>query len=222
MKKCRLPLYADFLITPFCNLECSFCSAAATKNKLSKIKVLTLDEIDNIFNQLDELEVLKISLEGGDPFCRDDIIEIMHLADKHDFNYYINTNGTLIDEKKAKEISKTNVDKICISIDGPNAEVHDRSRGVKGTFKKVNNAIKYLKKYGVAIDGIITLSKINKDYIIETLEYLKSLEIYNVAIMLLASVGNADDNYDNTYLSFDELCEVIKELTLMKVEQHML
>ena len=71
---------------------------------------------------------------------------------------------------------------------------------------------KYLKKYGVAIDGIITLSKINKDYIIETLEYLKSLEIYNVAIMLLASVGNADDNYDNTYLSFDELCEVIKDV----------
>lgn len=44
---------------------------------------------------------------------------------------------------------------------------------------------------GIAVDGIITLTKYNVNYIPETLELMHELGIHEAAIMLLATVGNA-------------------------------
>ena len=204
MEKIKKPYYVDFSVTPFCNLSCPFCSAgAANKIEKNNEKIFSLEMIKDLFNQFDENEILRVSLEGGEPFCRNDIIEIMHLADTHNFMYYVNTNATLITEDLAKEISKTNVEKLCISIDGPE-DIHDRSRGRKGSFKKMNEAVKYLKKYNVPIDGIITLTKINKDYLTETFDVISSMGINNVAIMLLASVGNACKNISDVSIDYND------------------
>lgn len=139
--KYKSPYYVDFSVTPFCNLKCSFCSASAAGKCSQNNKIMSLEKIKDIFDQFDDNNILRVSIEGGEPFLRDDIIDVLRLADEHMFSYYINTNGVLIDEEMAYEISKTNVDKICISIDGPE-QIHDLSRGVKGTFNKVKRAIK--------------------------------------------------------------------------------
>ena len=146
----KKPYYVDFLVTSKCNLKCSFCSAAI--NSKNAHDELTLSEIQNIFRELDELQVLRVAIEGGEPFLRKDILDIMKFADQCDFDYYINTNATLIDQELAKKIGQTTVSKLCISIDGPNDLIHDSSRCVKGSFKKTINAINYLQKEKVNID----------------------------------------------------------------------
>lgn len=181
----------------------------------SKKKEFSLEKIEELFNQFEENEVLRVSLEGGEPFTRKDIIQIMHLADNHNFSYWINTNATLITEELAKAISMTNVDKLCISIDGPE-EIHDLSRGVVGSYKKMTQAIKYLQKYNVQLDGIITLTKINKDYLFETLQLISSLGIKTVAIMIMATVGNAYKNKNRVEINYDEWKEIYLKLTDIK------
>lgn len=215
--KFRLPIYADFLLTPRCNLKCSFCSASATKNT-NKIKELSIEKIEKIFDEFDELELLRVGLEGGEPFLRDDIIDIMKIADNHDFDYFINTNGTFIDKNMAIDIGNTKVSKICVSIDGPNSKTHDLCRGVKGTFEKAVQAIKYLQEENVSVDAIFTLSKLNQEYIMDTLEFLSTIGIKNVAIMILASVGNAAENFNDVYLSYDEWKDILIKLTDLKLE----
>ncbi len=116
MENIKKPYYVDFSVTPYCNLACPFCSAgAANRMETENKKPFTIEMIENIFDQFYENEILRVSLEGGEPFSRSDIIEIMHLADKHNFWYMINTNATLITEELAKEISKTSVEKLCIT-----------------------------------------------------------------------------------------------------------
>jgi radical SAM protein with 4Fe4S-binding SPASM domain len=214
--KIKKPYYVDFLVTSKCNLKCSFCSAVASDKKIDD--ELSIIEIENIFKELDDLEVMRVSIEGGEPFLRKDILDIMEIADQHDFEYYINTNGTLIDKKLAKKISQTNVSKLCISIDGPNKHIHDKSRGVKDSFLKTTKAISYLKNENVNVDAIITISNINKNYIIETLKFLKSIGINNVAIMFLASVGKACENLNDIYLSFNDLKKIIYDLSILKLK----
>ncbi|WP_379139018.1 radical SAM protein [Paenibacillus sp. sgz500958] len=208
----RKPYYADVSVTSRCNLKCDFCSASAPGIN-SNVTQLELEDINRIFQELDELEVLRVSLEGGEPFLRTDFLDIMKLADRYNFEYYVNTNATLITRKIAKEISRTNVSKLCISIDGPNETIHDNCRGQKGAFNKTISAIKNLQEYDINIDGIITLSKLNSDYLIETIEFISSLNISNVAIMLLASVGHASENFSNVYLPFDEWSNILLNLT---------
>lgn len=216
MNKLINPYYVDFSVTPFCNLKCSFCSASAD-GKCSKEVVMSLEQIEDIFNQFDENNIMRVSIEGGEPFLRDDILEILELTNKHMFSCYVNTNATLITEEVARRISTSGVDKLCISIDGPE-EIHDKSRGVKGTFKKVENAIRYLQKYNVPIDAIITLTKINADYLFQTFDVIKKLGIENVAIMLLASVGKASQNIKDISLEYKEWKKILLKLTTLKKE----
>lgn len=216
MERVKKPYYIDFSVTPFCNLACPFCSAgAANRIANENQKTYSIEMIKNLFDQFDENEVMRVSLEGGEPFTRKDIIEIMHIADTHNFWYMINTNATLITEELAKEIANTNVEKLCISIDGP-PKIHDISRGVKGSFEKMSTAVKYLKKYKVPIDGVITLTKINKDYLFETLNLIASMGIENVAIMLLASVGDAFKHSRDVSIEYNEWKELYLKMTDMK------
>lgn len=213
IRKFKKPTYVDFSLTPYCNLKCDFCYASACGRKGNNAP-LSLEDLKKAFDELDELEVLRVGFEGGEPFLRPDIIDILKEADKHNFTYYINSNGTLITDKYARELAKTDVDKICVSIDGPNPEINDESRGVSGAFELTKKGIKKLMKYNINVDGVLTLSNINKDYVIETFEYMKSLGIKNAVIMLLASVGsNANDKYN---LSFKDWSEILIKLTTLK------
>lgn len=212
IRKFNKPLYVDFSLTPYCNLKCGFCYASACGRK-NKEKNITFEDFKRVFEELDELEVLRIGFEGGEPFFRDDIIDILKEADKHNFTYFINTNGTLITDKIASKLSTTDVDKVCVSIDGPNEKINDESRGIIGAFNQTNRGIKNLLKYNIKVDGVLTLSKINKDYVIETLEYMKNIGINNAVIMLLASVGSNNSHlYDISYAEWSEILLMLTDL----------
>lgn len=200
----KKPIYADFLVTPRCNFGCSFCSASAT-NPNGKIKELSLEIIEKTFKEMDELELLRVSIEGGEPFLRDDIIEIIEMADQRDFEYYINSNGSLIDKQMAKRLGKTKVPQICLSIDGPNKEIHDFCRGFDGAFDKLLIAVKNLQNEGIKVQAIITLSSLNIAFFYQTLHFIKSIGIESASVMILATVGDARNNISLSYLEWSKL-----------------
>ena len=73
---------------------------------------------------------------------------------------------------------------------------------------------------GIAVDGIITLTKYNVNYIPETLELMHELGIHEAAIMLLATVGNAKKNVRDCYLTYDELKQFILQMTDLKKQKN--
>jgi radical SAM protein with 4Fe4S-binding SPASM domain len=72
---------------------------------------------------------------------------------------------------------------------------------------------------GIAVDGIITLTKYNVNYIQETLELMHELGIHEAAIMLLATVGNAKKNVRDCYLTYGELKQFILQMTDLKKQK---
>ena len=155
------PTYVDFSIYPYCNLRCDFCYAEAECESTISNHLLKVSDFEDIFEQFDQIGILRVGFEGGEPFLRKDWFEILKLADKHYFNYFVNTNATMIDESIAKKLAQTNVDRICVSLDGPTAQIHDKSRGKSGTFELTKRGIINLMNCGIAVDGIITLTKYN-------------------------------------------------------------
>lgn len=209
-------MYVDFGITPYCNLYCDFCYAKANIKEEKKRRILTAEEINAIFDEFDELGVMRVGFEGGEPFIRKDWFEIFKYADQHYFNYFVNTNGTLITTEVADKLKSTNIDKVCVSLDGSSAEIHDTSRGHKGTFQLTIQGIKNLLKANINVDGVITLTQYNKDDILNILMLLADLGVENVAIMLLANVGSAYESENNCLMSYEELKRVVLELTNLK------
>ena len=213
------PTYVDFSIYPYCNLRCDFCYAEAECESTISNHLLKVSDFEDIFEQFDQIGILRVGFEGGEPFLRKDWFEILKLADKHYFNYFVNTNATMIDESIAKKLTQTNVDRICVSLDGPTAQIHDKSRGKSGTFELTKRGIINLMNCGIAVDGIITLTKYNVNYIPETLELMHELGIHEAAIMLLATVGNAKKNVRDCYLTYGELKQFILQMTDLKKQK---
>jgi len=214
MKPIFSPYFADISITPVCNYKCSFCSASADVSHEKRIKIISLDRIEKLFYELDTLGILRIGFEGGEPFLRDDIIDIFHLADKYHFNYFVNTNGSMINEEMAKRLGNTKISSVYLSIDGPNSKLHDYCRGTIGAFEKVLEANRYLQQENVNVRGIFTLTKLNADYILDTLELYRDIGISKAAIMLLATVGSASNEL---YVDFEKWTEILIALSEKKL-----
>ena len=69
-------------ITNRCNLLCKHCRASA--NQKGK-DILSVADFRNIFDDLQKIKIEKIILSGGEPFLRNDLLEIISLAEKMDF-----------------------------------------------------------------------------------------------------------------------------------------
>ena len=84
------PTYVDFSIYPYCNLRCDFCYAEAECESTISNHLLKVSDFEDIFEQFDQIGILRVGFEGGEPFLRKDWFEILKLADKHYFNYFVN------------------------------------------------------------------------------------------------------------------------------------
>jgi MoaA/NifB/PqqE/SkfB family radical SAM enzyme len=145
------PLFASYNVTSRCNMRCVFCEWWKTDTpELSTKKAMAA--IDAVCS----LGVPFFDLSGGEPLLRKDLAALARRAASHGCLVSMNTNGTLLDESRVSEVADA-FDLVVVSLDGPK-EVHDRIRGVAGTYDKAVEAIKLLKTRGVrvGVNSVVT------------------------------------------------------------------
>jgi len=119
------PLVANYYLTYRCNARCHFCDIWS----LEPGKEADFATIQQNLISLKRLGVKYVDFTGGEPLLRTDIGEIYQEAKRLGFWTSITTN-TILYPRKAREI-QGKVDFLNFSLDGPDAESHDQSRGVQ-------------------------------------------------------------------------------------------
>lgn len=190
-KALSAPVLADISLTNRCNLKCDYCYASSGDDNY-RVEELTLDNYKSIFKQLDDMNVHRISLSGGEPFVRKDFFEILNEAQKYKFAIIINSNGTLINDKVAEGLKSYRFDRICITIDGSCSEIHDSIRG-KGSFVKALQGIRSLQKYNLPVSTLFTLNKNNMDDLINTIKLNEAMGIEYMSVMVMCPTGRASN-----------------------------
>jgi MoaA/NifB/PqqE/SkfB family radical SAM enzyme len=85
---------------------------------------------------------------GGEPFCRSHLtLNLMKEIKRCGMEGSISTNGTLLTESTIKTIVKIGWDEVRFSINGPNAEIDDHLRGLRGAFDRAVRAIKLFNRF---------------------------------------------------------------------------
>lgn len=136
---CNVPWAILMDPTSGCNLHCTGCWAAEYGNKLN----LTLEELDSIIAQAEDLGCYFFIYSGGEPLVRKK--DIITLCERHPEAAFLSfTNGTLIDEAFADEMLRVKNFVPAISIEGFEEET-DFRRG-KGTYASVVRAMNLLKE----------------------------------------------------------------------------
>ena len=172
----RLPSGVVYEATMRCNLHCEFCYVGTLLNIEGEWREeLPLDVLRRAFP---DQEGLQVSLTGGEIFMRKDILGVMEVFQEKGYVCgYLTTNGTIINEERANALadlaSRGFLKHISVSIDGP-GELHDRARGVKGTFERTSAGLRRLQQAAASRHAPLRVS-VNTTVAHETLDALTEM-----------------------------------------------
>ena len=140
----RKPFQVLVQVTNRCNMRCSFCDF--WPNGVSPKLELTLADYQRVAAELAGIGCFLVSVEGGEPLLRPDIVEIVRaFARRHVPVLY--TNGWFMNEDKARGFFEAGVSQVGVSIDFPDAARHDAKRRLVGAFDQAWRAIDSLMKH---------------------------------------------------------------------------
>jgi MoaA/NifB/PqqE/SkfB family radical SAM enzyme len=144
----RLPIGAVYEATMRCNLHCEFCYVIDFLNIEGEWRQeMTIERLRQAFPDQPGFQV---SLTGGEIFMRKDIMSVLDLFREKGYSCgYLTTNGTIISEDRAEALADLAaagfLKHISVSVDGP-GELHDRARGLKGTFERTCAGLRRLQE----------------------------------------------------------------------------
>lgn len=147
-------------VTEKCNLKCVHCYVA-DRSKKKKLQILRLDDIERTLRQAKDMNVLKITITGGEPFCHPQIRNILFLIKKYGFICYVLSNGTLINEENI-DVIKRCVHKVFLSNYGFSSYTYENAARTPGAYNFYCKAKQLLEANGVPYEERIILLKENE------------------------------------------------------------
>jgi len=145
-------------MTRRCNLKCVHCysgsSDAAGEGEL------TTAEGKKFLADLASFGSPVVLLSGGEPLLRRDFLELAETAAGLGLRVVVSTNGTLINHAAAEELRKIGLSYVGVSLDGI-GEMHDRFRGVPGTFERTLRGIRICRDAGIKVGVRFTITRRN-------------------------------------------------------------
>lgn len=189
MLNLKAPISIVWEITNNCNFKCPHCRA---------YQEITADD-ENIENKIVEEiiknDILTVNISGGEPLLNPRIFDIIKRLTDANVYVGISTNGWLYKEKREK-LLKAGLKFIQVSLDGEK-ELHEKFRGVEGSFDRAVETLKLAKKDGLFTQMNVTITSAN----LQTLEwnYYKALEI-GVNKILYRRVVPAGKAIENQYI----------------------
>lgn len=169
--------YIDFAIDYRCNLRCRHCFAVS----LTKInqKEMTVGDYRKIAKMCEEMGVLHISFQGGEPLIIPSLESVIRSFNPNKFYIGITTNGTYLTPEKVRWLKKIGVDKITVSLDSMIPEEHDRFRNVPGTFDKAMSGIREAlrQKFRVTLNTTLTHQNLHSEGIRKIFEFSRKNKV---------------------------------------------
>jgi MoaA/NifB/PqqE/SkfB family radical SAM enzyme len=179
-----------------CNFKCDHCSIKGFQGK-KNARSFTLADVKELSRQADELGLANIVITGGEPLVFPDFDELVAAIDPQKFYITSDSNGWLLDDKKAKHLKAIGVDKIQLSLDSLDAKEHDDFRHAPGSFDRCIRAIDACLDAGLSIilSTVVTHQRIRTQEFIDYLEFAKSKGV-GTFVTYAKPVGAWEGNYE--------------------------
>ena len=139
-----------------CKLHCIHCYSSS-QDRLYPDE-LTTEEAKAMIADLTAFGAPVLLFSGGEPVMRPDLPELAQYAVDRGMRAVISTNGTLIDEEKAKIFKKIGLSYVGVSLDGTQ-KTHDRFRGMAGAFEAAMKGIRTCRDLGIKVGVRFTINR---------------------------------------------------------------
>jgi len=179
-----------------CNFHCEHCCITKLRKKDSS-KYFTPEDVKELSRQADEMGLAHIVITGGEPLVFPDLEDVIKSIDPQKFYITMDTNGWLLDEKKAIYLKKLGVDKIQLSLDSLESSEHDKFRHKDESFQRCMIALESAKKAGfnIIIQTVVTKQRVRSEEFIKFLEFLNTKGV-GVFVTYAKPVGDWEGKFD--------------------------
>lgn len=154
----RGPACAVWEFTLACNLKCLHCGSTAggrRERELSTAEALALCA------DLKKSGCRGVALMGGEPLLRPDFFAVAGRIRGLGMDLSVITNGTVSSEGILRGLKELSPRAVAVSLDAAAPELHDRIRGVPGSFRKTNDFIGRCLAAGLPVSVITTVHRLN-------------------------------------------------------------
>jgi MoaA/NifB/PqqE/SkfB family radical SAM enzyme len=176
---------------------------------------LSVEDTAQAYRDAEELKVFEITLSGGEPLTWRGMEYAMSASHNLRFSaLQLITNATLVNQERLDLIKNSNLQRICVSLDGLE-EVHTRNRGV-GRYQATIKGIRALRD---AVDNITVISVLdatNHDRWPELTRVLLDEGVKQHHLAPVCFAGDAMNAYKG--LSQQQFDEVRKRVDLLAPE----
>lgn len=203
----RDEFYFQWHITERCNRRCLHCYQNG-----HPIDDLPLADLRSILERMDQAlkkwnRTGSLSFTGGEPFLRQpELLALMGDVDQlGSFSHYdILSNGSLISEDAVCQLRMhPKLRRVQVSLEGSKREINDAIRG-EGSYDETLRTIRLMKKHGLTVSVMTTVSRVNYGDIPAMVELLDAEGVDTFAVERLVPEGRGQGLRDQM-LTADEL-----------------
>jgi radical SAM protein len=203
------PLLVFYEVTQACDLACQHCRACAETE--SHPGELSTEESLRLIDQLTEFpSPPMLVLTGGDPLKRADIFQLIEHAARRGLDVSITPSATpLVTPQAIRRLRDAGISRLAISIDGADAQAHDATRGVVGSFERSLRILDDARQQGIPTQINTTITPTNFEQIHLMAELFGQQRIAMWSGLFLVPVGRAKNA---PRLSADQYEQVFERL----------
>ena len=199
-----------------CNLHCRHCWITPTfvQGKPVPAECLDFDLLKIAVAEAKPMGLSSAKLTGGEPTLHPQFRAVVDFLTAQGLDLSMETNGTRIDRDLAVHlVSKTNLRRVAVSLDSPDAAEHDRFRGVPGAFADAVRGIGHLVAAGLRPQIIMSVYRGNLERIDGLIELALQLGAISVKFNPVTRSGRgAEMHRQGQGLDFDEWLALIRRI----------
>lgn len=190
--------HSPFLViwetTQACDLACHHCRADAQPER--NCGELTTAEAKRLMRGVRRFGRPLFVLTGGDPLKRPDVVELVEHGAGLGLRMAMTPSGTpLMTPEIVRRLAGAGLSRLAVSLDGSTADIHDRFRGVPGSYDWTIRMIRAARELGLSTQVNTTVSRHNLADFDALCALMAELEIslWSVFFLVPTGRGRAED-----------------------------
>lgn len=194
-------------ITSRCNERCRHCYIPHEK----KINSMSLSLFYKILKQINDMNLLHVTVSGGEPMLHKHLIEILRELNKANFSVNLLSNLTLLDEAILAEMKNNPLLSVQTTLYSMNPDIHDSITQVKGSFVKTQESILKLLAADIPMQISCPIMKQNLICYSDVVDWAQKFKIgVNSDYVIIGQYDHSIKNL-NCRLTLDDIQSLISD-----------
>lgn len=206
------PFLVIWEVTQACDLACLHCRAEARPGRDDG--ELSTAEGKRLMDQVRRFGRPLFVLTGGDPLKRPDVVELVGYGASIGLRMGMTPSGTpSMTRDVLIELKAAGLARLAVSLDGSTAAIHDRFRGVAGSFDWTIRMLRAAREIGLSTQINTTVSRYNLEDFEGLIELMCAMEISLWSVFFLVPTGRARAEDIASPEEFERIFERMYELS---------